>query len=83
MSREDESQSSAQDAIRAGLCLLIQDESRRSAAIDEARRKIAEGIEQEERGDMVDGASVMAEWRRLDEEDAHRPLCSPAPWLPA
>ncbi len=60
---------SVQEAIQAGLRLLADEEAKRAATADDIRRKISAGIEQEERGELLDGDAVMAEWHRRDEEE--------------
>ena len=62
---------SVSEVVRAGLRLLEQHELEREAAIAEARRKIADGADQLDRGQTVDGERV---FRRLREkhETLHR-----------
>ncbi len=58
---------SASEVVRDGLRVLAEREKERQAAVEEIRRKIAEGIAQADRGEFVDGEAVFAEWRRRDQ----------------
>ena len=52
---------SASQVVREGLRLLKQRESVRKAALDEVRSKIAIGLEQAKRGELLDGEQVFRE----------------------
>ncbi len=57
---------SVSEVVREGLRLLADRHKEREAALEEIRRKIAEGIAQADRGEFVDGREVFEEWRRRD-----------------
>jgi antitoxin ParD1/3/4 len=52
---------SASEVVRAGLRLLEADEREREAALAEVRQKIAVGLEQARRGELLDGEAVFDE----------------------
>jgi antitoxin ParD1/3/4 len=52
---------SASEVVRAGLRLLEADEQQREAALAEVRQKIAVGLEQARRGELLDGEAVFDE----------------------
>lgn len=52
---------SASEVVREGLRLLEERETSRQAALEEVRRKIAVGLEQAERGELVDGEEAIRE----------------------
>ncbi len=52
---------SASEVIRDALRLLSDKEARRQAALDEVRKKIAVGLEQAKRGELLDGEEVIKE----------------------
>lgn len=59
---------SASEVVREGLRLLEERELARQAALDEVRRKIAVGLEQAKRGELLDGEEVFRKLeRRLSE----------------
>lgn len=58
---------SASEVVRDGLRVLAEREKERRGALEEVRRKIAEGIARADRGGFVDGEGVFAEWRRRDQ----------------
>jgi antitoxin ParD1/3/4 len=51
----------ASEVVRAGLRLLEADEQERAAALAEVRQKIAVGLEQARRGELLDGEAVFDE----------------------
>lgn len=51
----------ASEVVREGLRLLEDREQRREAAIEDLRRKIAVGVEQARRGELLDGEEVFRE----------------------
>jgi len=55
----------ASEVIREGLRLLEEREQAREAAIEELRAKIRRGIEQADRGELLDGDAVFEEIRQL------------------
>ena len=52
---------SASEVVRAGLRLLEQDELEREAARVDIRQKIAAGLKQARRGELLDGEEVFDE----------------------
>src|SRR5262245_19293072 len=58
---------SASEVVRAGLRLLETQELEREAALDEVRRKVAEGLDQARRGQLLDGEAVFDALDRQDE----------------
>lgn len=52
---------SVSEVVREGLRLLERQEQERKSALDEVRRKIAVGLEQLDRGEVVDGEQVFRE----------------------
>lgn len=56
---------SASEVVRAGLRLLEERELARDAALHEVRQKIAIGLEQARRGELLDGEEV---FRQLEEQ---------------
>jgi antitoxin ParD1/3/4 len=52
---------SASEVVRAGLRLLEAEEREREAALGEVRQKIAVGLEQARRGELLDGETVFDE----------------------
>jgi antitoxin ParD1/3/4 len=56
---------SASEVVRAALRLLEDQEAERTAERDRVRRQVQEGIEQLDRGDVVEGEGV---FRRLAEK---------------
>ena len=56
---------SASEVIREGLRLLEEREQARQTALNELRAKIQQGIEEADRGEFIDGATVFEELRRL------------------
>lgn len=63
---------SPEEVIREALRLL-QDRSSREENLAEVRKKIAEGMEQACRGELLDGDEVFAELDRMLEEEAQKP----------
>lgn len=55
----------ASEVIREGLRLLVEREQIREAALEELRGKLRRGIEQAERGELMDGDAVFEEIRQL------------------
>ncbi len=55
----------ASEVIREGLRLLEERKQAREAAIEELRAKIRRGIEQADRGELLDGDAVFEEIRQL------------------
>lgn len=55
---------SASEVVREGLRLLQEREADRQAALADVRKKIAVGIRQIERGEVIDGEKVFAELRK-------------------
>jgi antitoxin ParD1/3/4 len=55
----------ASEVIREGLRLLEEREQAREAAIEELRARIRRGIEQADRGELLDGDAVFEEIRQL------------------
>jgi antitoxin ParD1/3/4 len=55
---------SASEVIREGLRLLDDQDRRRSAELDEVRRKIQTGLDQLNRGEGVSGAKVLSELKK-------------------
>jgi antitoxin ParD1/3/4 len=58
---------SASEVVRAGLRLLETEERQREAALADVRQKIALGLEQARRGELLDGETVFDE---LDQQHA-------------
>jgi len=50
---------SASEVVRAALRLLRDQEELRSIQLEELRRKVAEGLDAADRGDLVDGPAAM------------------------
>ena len=63
---------SACEVVRAALRLLEDAEARRSDQLARARGMVAQGLEELDRGDVVDGRHFLGEWeakhRRLKED---------------
>ena len=55
----------ASEVIREGLRLLHEREDARQAALDELRAQVRRGIEQADRGELLDGDAVLEEIRQL------------------
>ena len=55
----------ASEVIREGLRLLEERERARETALEELRAKIRRGIEQADRGELLDGDAVFEEIRQL------------------
>jgi antitoxin ParD1/3/4 len=55
----------ASEVIREGLRLLEEREQATEAALEELRAKLRRGIEQAERGELLDGDAVFEEIRQL------------------
>ena len=55
----------ASEVIREGLRLLEERERTRETALEELRAKIRRGIEQADRGELLDGDAVFEEIREL------------------
>src|SRR5438132_13869493 len=55
---------SASEVVREGLRLLEERELEREAALDDLRQKIAVGMEQAERGELLDGEEVFRDLER-------------------
>jgi antitoxin ParD1/3/4 len=55
----------ASEVVREGLRLLEEREQARAIAIEELRAKIRRGIEQADRGELLDGDAVFEEIRQL------------------
>jgi antitoxin ParD1/3/4 len=55
---------SAEEVIAAGLRLLQEQDENALTALEELRAKIAVGMEQAERGGLVDGPAAFAKLRR-------------------
>ena len=55
---------SASEVVRAGLRLLEEQELTREAALVDLRQRIAVGLEQARRGELLDGEDVFAEEER-------------------
>lgn len=55
----------ASEVIREGLRLLEEREHTREAALKELRAQLRRGIEQADRGDLIDGDTVFEEIRQL------------------
>ena len=59
---------SASEVIRAGLRLLREQDELRALRLQELRREIARGVEQADRGELLDGEQVLAGLhQRIDE----------------
>lgn len=58
---------SASEVVRAALRLLQEEESMKRAALDEVRKKIAVGMDQAGRGELLDGEQVFDELDKQDE----------------
>ena len=56
---------SASEVVREGLRLLEEREQAREAAIGELRAKVRRGVEQADRGELLDGDAVFEEIRQL------------------
>ena len=55
----------ASEVVREGLRLLEERERARETALEELRAKIRRGIEQADRGELLDGDAVLEEIRQL------------------
>lgn len=55
----------ASEVVREGLRLLEEREEARETALNELRAKIRQGIEQADRGELLDGDTVFEEIRQL------------------
>jgi antitoxin ParD1/3/4 len=55
----------ASEVVREGLRLLEEREQARETSLEELRAKIRRGIEQADRGELLDGDAVFAEIRQL------------------
>jgi antitoxin ParD1/3/4 len=55
----------ASEVVREGLRLLEEREQARETALSELRAKIRRGMEQADRGELLDGDAVFEEIRRL------------------
>jgi antitoxin ParD1/3/4 len=55
----------ASEVIREGLRLLEEREQQRDAALKELRAKLRRGIEQADKGELIDGDAVHEKVRRL------------------
>jgi antitoxin ParD1/3/4 len=55
----------ASEVVREGLRLLEEHELARETALKELRAKIRRGVEQADRGEMLDGDAVFEEIRKL------------------
>jgi antitoxin ParD1/3/4 len=55
----------ASEVVREGLRLLEERERARESALEELRNKIRRGVEQADRGELLDGDSVFEEIRKL------------------
>jgi antitoxin ParD1/3/4 len=60
--------SSASEVVREGLRLLQERDELRRARLEELRREITKGVEQADRGELMDGEQVFAELRRRNAE---------------
>ena len=59
---------SASEVIRAGLRLLQEQDELRTLRLEDLRREIAKGVEQANRGELLDGEEVLAGLhQRIDE----------------
>jgi antitoxin ParD1/3/4 len=59
---------SASEVIRAGLRLLQEQDELRALRLEGLRREIAKGVEQADRGELLEGQEVLAGLdRRIDE----------------
>jgi antitoxin ParD1/3/4 len=56
---------SASEVVRAGLRMLEESEADRKASLQLMRRQIAEGVDQLDRGQVVDGEEVFREIEKL------------------
>jgi antitoxin ParD1/3/4 len=54
---------SASEVVREGLRLLHEQDERRRARLEELRREVARGVEQADRGELIDGEDVFRELR--------------------
>jgi antitoxin ParD1/3/4 len=55
----------ASEVIREGLRLLEEREQTREAALEELRAQLRRGVEQADRGELLDGGAVFEEIRQL------------------
>jgi antitoxin ParD1/3/4 len=55
---------SAEDVVHEGLRLLKEREGEHEAALDDIRQKIAVGLEQAKRGELLDGEEVFRDLER-------------------
>jgi antitoxin ParD1/3/4 len=55
----------ASEVVREGLRLLEEREQARESAMEELRTKVRRGIEQADRGELLDGDAVLEEIRQL------------------
>jgi len=53
------------EVVREGLRLLAEREQAREAAVEELRAKIRRGVEQADRGELLDGEAVFEEIRQI------------------
>ncbi|MGV3722229.1 MAG: type II toxin-antitoxin system ParD family antitoxin [Actinomycetota bacterium] len=58
----------ASEVVREGLRLLEEREERRHAALNELRELIAVGLEQANRGELLDGEEVMSQMMRRHDD---------------
>jgi antitoxin ParD1/3/4 len=61
---------SASEVIREALRLLQERDELRRARLEELRREIARGLEQADRGELIDGEQVFRELRQRNAEAA-------------
>ena len=64
---------SASEVIREGLRLLDDQDRLRNAQLEEVRRKIQIGIDQLDRGEGIDGGTILAELRQKSEALRKKP----------
>jgi antitoxin ParD1/3/4 len=63
---------SASEVIREALRLLQERDELRRARLEELRREIARGLEQADRGELIDGEQVFRELRQRNAEAAQQ-----------
>lgn len=63
---------SASEVVREGLRLLEQQERMRKAAVADLRGKVAVGLRQARRGELLDGEKVFAALEERGERTRHR-----------